>query len=86
MTDQPALVERTVKYATTVTELPAAWAFVMEHLDESGPDPEITIRPVWIMPVGEMVDGLGGADVRPAPREFEVTVSGMQRIDGGVDG
>ncbi|MCL2463599.1 MAG: hypothetical protein FWF28_00825 [Micrococcales bacterium] len=40
-------VERTVKFATTVDDLPAAWAFVMDHMDDLGPDPQITISPVW---------------------------------------
>jgi hypothetical protein len=71
------VIETTTKYVTTVDNLPAAWAFVMDHLDALGPDPEVHIRPVWIMSVAEAMDE---RDERPA-REFEVAVSGMVQAD-----
>lgn len=61
-------VEVTTKYATTCTDLPEAWAFVMEHLDDVGPDPSIEIKPVWTV-----TDDTDYADM---PRHFEVEVSG----------
>jgi hypothetical protein len=60
MADRP--VERTIMYATTVTALGEAWAFVMGHLDEVGPDPSIQIKPLWWS---------------DDSRRFEVVVSGM---------
>ena len=36
-------VELTMKYATTVDSLLEAWQFVMEHLDEVGECPNISI-------------------------------------------
>ena len=60
-------VEVTTKHATTVDDLPAAWAFVMARIDRVGPDPRITISPIWTYGDGE--DG--------NTRRFEVSVSGM---------
>lgn len=63
-------VEMTIRYATTVDELTDAWAFVMARLDKVGPDPRITISPIWSFSVN-------GTDDQDPPRRFEVTVSGM---------
>ena len=60
-----APVEVTTRYATSVDDLPAAWAFVMEHLDSVGPDPSIDIGPLW-----SSVDDFN-------IRRFSVVVSGM---------
>lgn len=62
--------ERTVQYATTVDNLIDAWAFVMDHVDEVGTDPRITISPITTM----SWDGVGD---EPPTRGFEVAVSGM---------
>lgn len=70
-------IEITTRYATTVDELADAWAFVMERLEAVGPNPRITINPVTIMPISDMVDGLDGAPDREYQRQFEVIVSGM---------
>lgn len=59
-------VEMTLKYATTVRGLAAAWEFVMAHVDEVGPDPQILISPIW---------SANDDDFRH--RSFEVSVSGM---------
>lgn len=72
-----APIEVTTKYATTVDDLPAAWAFVMERLDLVGPDPHIEIRPIQTFAVGDMIDGLDGHDAGPWPRQFEVVIDGM---------
>lgn len=73
-----APVEMTTKYVTTVDDLPAAWAFVMDHLDRLGPDPEVHIKPIWIMSVSEAMD-----DPMNGPqRQFEVVVSGMVEVEG----
>jgi hypothetical protein len=61
------VVEVTTKYATTVDSLPRAWLFVMDHLSEVGPDPSISISPVWLL----------GEGLRDEAREFEVVVEGM---------
>lgn len=50
MSEQPlAPVEVTTRYATTVPNLPAAWAFVMDRIDTLGPAPSIHISPVWVI-------------------------------------
>lgn len=59
-----APVEITTKYVTTVDTMAEAWAFVMERLDRVGPDPHIDIRPIRIISVGEMQDGLEGREQR----------------------
>ncbi len=64
--------EVTTRYATTVDDLAAAWAYVMERIDQVGPDPSITIKPLWVISVHDM-----DSDNEAPPREFEVTVSGM---------
>ena len=61
-------VEVTTRYATTVDDLHAAWAFVMARLDSVGPDPSIHISPVWTISSG---------DDEYQPRRFEVVVEGM---------
>lgn len=40
-------VEMTTKFATLSDSLTDAWAFVMEHVDSVGPDPTISISPVF---------------------------------------
>lgn len=44
-----APVEVTTRYVTTVPDLPAAWAFVMDHVDKVGKAPSVHIEPVWII-------------------------------------
>lgn len=61
-------VERTVRYATTVDDLPAAWAFIMSRVDAVGPDPSVRISPVWTIRAG---------DDDYSPRHFSVVVEGM---------
>lgn len=39
-------VEITTRYCTNVVDMAAAWAFVMEHVDNVGPNPSIEISPV----------------------------------------
>lgn len=68
------MIEVTTKFVTTCDDLPAAWAFVMEHIDRVGPDPSIHIGPVWSISVGEVLEG---RDSENPPRHFEVAVSGM---------
>lgn len=67
-------VEVTTRYATTVLDLPGAWAFVMARVDLVGPNPRITINPI---------------DVLDEPEgwrtEFEVEVSGMIHEDEATD-
>lgn len=66
-------VEVTTRYATQVETLAEAWAFVMEHLDALGPDPEISIKPEWCISPLEM----DANEDREWPRYFGVTVEGM---------
>lgn len=73
MTDTRTPVEVTTRYATTVDDLPAAWAFVMSKVDAVGPDPSIKISPVWTISVHDMDD----TEERDYPRHFEVVVEGM---------
>lgn len=58
-------VEVTTRYATSVSTLAEAWAFVMERIDKVGPSPSIHISPVWFL--GDDTEGTG----------FEVVVDGM---------
>lgn len=77
MAETKPVVEVTTKYVTTVDDLPAAWAFVMERIDSVGPDPRISISPIHVQPVSiaEMFDD---PDAEHAwKREFEVVVSGI---------
>lgn len=74
-----APVERTTRIASTVEDLADAWAFVMTHIDEVGPDPRIEIVPVWSRDFDEVVD-----DDEPWPRHFSVVVSGTVK-DGGTE-
>lgn len=69
-------VEVTTRYATSVDDMTAAWAFVMARLDTVGPAPSVTIRPVWIFPVAQMIDALDGGDDDGGHRQFEVVVEG----------
>jgi hypothetical protein len=71
-----APVEVTTRYVTTVDTLSDAWVFVMDSLDRVGPDPHVTIKPIRIISVGQMQDGLEGREVVRPPREFEVCVEG----------
>lgn len=72
-----APIEVTTRYVTSdLSDLTAAWAFVMEHVDKVGPYPTIHIEPVWTMPVGDM-SGLEGEEVRPTTRTFTAVVEGM---------
>ena len=66
----PNDVEVATRYATTVTDLAAAWAFVMSRLDGVGPDPDITIRPIHQISFGIRDYGDGWT------RVFEVVVKG----------
>lgn len=59
--------EKHVNYATVVDTLPEAWTFVMEHVDDVGPAPHITISP--IRPARE--------DPDDHPVYFEVSVGGL---------
>jgi hypothetical protein len=61
-------VEITTRYATSVDSLVDAWHFIMEHLDEVGPDPQVEICPIWTYDVSDDLD---------LPRRFTVVVSGM---------
>lgn len=69
----PAPIEVTTRYATTVDDLPAAWAFVMDRVDLVGPDPSIDIKPLWTFSAHDM----DRADDAMPPRQFSVVVSGM---------
>lgn len=61
-------VERTVTVAAQVPTLADVWAFIMQALDEVGPDPSFSAGPVWTYP-DDAVD-------ERAVRVFEVNVSG----------
>lgn len=61
-------IEHTTRFATTVDDLPAAWAFVMDRIDRVGPSPSVTISPYWVCSNDPDQDGAQG---------FEVVVSGM---------
>jgi hypothetical protein len=68
-----APIEVTTRYVTTVDTLPEAWEFVMDRIDQVGPDPRITISPLQQF---SLSDGLDGS-LEPQPRQFEVLVEGM---------
>lgn len=71
-------VEVTTKYATTVEDLPAAWAFIMEHIENVGGDPSIIINPIWQYPAASIAEMMQEPDRDEAMnRVFEVVVSGM---------
>jgi hypothetical protein len=44
-----APIEVTTRYATSVPDLPTAWAFVMARIDAVGPAPSVRISPVWVI-------------------------------------
>lgn len=44
------VTELTRRYARNTPDLVSAWRFVMAHLDLVGPDPSISITPVWSDP------------------------------------
>lgn len=73
MSETPDPVEVTTRYATSVDDLPAAWAFVMKHLDSVGPDPCIEILSFSTVSVRDM----DRDDDGPWQRRFGVVVSGM---------
>lgn len=70
-----APIEVTTRYATTVDDLSAAWAFVMDRVDHVGPDPSIEIKPLWAFNIQDM--DRPDADTYQPPRQFSVVVSGM---------
>ena len=63
--------ERTTRYATTVPDLPSAWAFIMAHLDSVGDAPTIHITPRWT---------LADADADWSGPTFEAVVEGMIKV------
>jgi len=67
--ETPDPVEVTTRYATSVDDLPSAWAFVMEKIDHVGPAPSIEIQPYW--------------ELEDDSRRFSVVVSGT--IEDGHD-
>lgn len=72
-----APVEVTTRYVTSVDDLPAAWAFVMDKVDKVGPHPRVEIRPISTIGVGDMQDALDGHEDESWRRIFEVVVEGM---------
>ena len=74
MSEARAPIEVTTRYATTVDDLAAAWAFVMAKLDTVGPDPSVTIKPVWTISVHDMDRD---EPEEGYPRHFSVVVEGM---------
>lgn len=70
---ETAPIEVTTRYATTVDTLVEAWAFVMDRVDNVGPDPSIKISPVWSFSVHDM----DRSDHLDPPRQFSVVVEGM---------
>lgn len=66
-------VEKTTRYATNVAEMSDAWAFVMQRIDLLGPDPTVSISPVWTMEYCDNEDcEVGGHTVR----SFNVIIAG----------
>ncbi len=59
-------VEKTTRYATIVDSLNSAFEFVMEHLDELGETPVVSINPLTMYGDDSTQEG------------FEVTVSSMK--------
>jgi len=76
--DEAPPIERTTTFATTVDDLAAAWAFIMGRIEEVGPDPRITISPIWSFSASSL-----DVEQNP-PRRFEVSVSGMVHDVAGV--
>lgn len=64
-----SLIEVTTKYAACVSDLTAAWEFVMGYLDRVGPHPRISISPISV----------AYDDDTEWNYQFEVVVSGMVR-------
>ena len=62
----------TIKYAATVNNLSDAWSFVMEKVEQVGPNPEIHIKPIWSANADSPL-----SDDDSWTRHFEVAVSGM---------
>ena len=68
MTATPA--EYSLSIASMVDTIQEAFQFVMEHLDELGDNPRITINPVWSY-----------TDSEHGVRRFDVGVSGTPAAD-----
>lgn len=66
---------------TTVPTLSAAWRFIMERLDQVGSHPDISISPYW--PPSDDVTPWGSATPIPSDhtRVFQVTVTGIRKIE-----
>jgi len=76
-------VEVSTKYVTTVADLPEAWEFIMDRLDQVGPDPHVVISPVWTKPWEEIKPSTEHQheSVGDWPRHFEVVVEGTVEED-----
>lgn len=79
---QRSATEFTAKFATTVDDLTDAWSFVMAHVDDVGPSPQVRINPVFHSSAFNPV--CGSDEPVTWGRFFEVSVSGMveQDLDG----
>lgn len=58
-------IEKTTTWASVVSSLAEAWSFVMENLDGVGPEPRITVSPMWVY-----------SELEQGELRFEVSVSG----------
>ena len=71
------MIDFTKQYqASGFKELSEAWAFIMDHIDEVGPDPAIEIQPFW-----HQADLENGTPIR----YFAAKVVGSVEIPGGPD-
>jgi hypothetical protein len=71
-----APVEISTRYATTVESLADAWEFVMTRIDSVGPDPSVTISPVWRVNM-DLITMEDSVEEKDLPRSFTVVVEGM---------
>ena len=75
MAETVSPIERTLRFATNVADLSAAWSFVMEYVDRVGPAPSIEILPMWRFNDDDTSEQL-----------FTVVVSGMEHEGAKTDG
>lgn len=69
-------VSKTVQFQAVVDSLPEAWAFIMDAIEQVGPDPSVHIHPSRnTLPPGLQALLTGGASETPE-RKFQVVVEG----------
>ena len=67
------MIEKTVQYSTTVSDLSETWAFIFNYVEEMGGRPKIIIEPVVVY-----------EDDEEPQEQIEVTIACLTMIDDMV--